>query len=111
MCFISSFAYWRSIGQRGAPGLVIGLHKILGLLSVIHEFISRLELSFFSLDRCSIPSREVSILWSYLDITLLFSSYVYHIACLEELSGIQNFHEDERYAEIYQAEQHLLEFF
>merc|ERR1712157_586277 len=32
---------------------------------------------FFSLDRCSIPSREVSILCSYLDITLLFSSYVY----------------------------------
>merc|ERR1712045_474579 len=35
--------------------------------------------SFLSLDRCSIPSREVSILWSYLDITLLFSSYVYLI--------------------------------
>ena len=35
--------------------------------------------SFFSLDRCSIPSREVSILWTYLDITLLFSSYVYLI--------------------------------
>merc|ERR1712039_1155414 len=35
--------------------------------------------SFFSLDRCSIPSREVSILWSYLDIILLFSSYVYLI--------------------------------
>merc|ERR1711902_479938 len=35
--------------------------------------------SFFSLDRCSIPSSEVSILWSYLDITLLFSSYVYLI--------------------------------
>merc|ERR1712146_708269 len=34
---------------------------------------------FFSLDRCSIPPREVSILWSYLDITLLFSSYVYLI--------------------------------
>ena len=30
-------------------------------------------------DRVSIPSREVSILWSYLDITLLFSSYVYLI--------------------------------
>merc|ERR1712027_182313 len=35
--------------------------------------------SFFSLDRCSIPSSEVSILWSYLDITLLFSSLVYLI--------------------------------
>merc|ERR1712084_55161 len=35
--------------------------------------------SFFLLDRCSIPSREVSILCSYLDITLLFSSYVYLI--------------------------------
>ena len=30
-------------------------------------------------NRQSIPSREVSILWSYLDITLLFSSYVYLI--------------------------------
>jgi len=38
-----------------------------------------LEHPDFSLDRCSIPSREVSILWSYLDITLLFSSYVYLI--------------------------------
>merc|ERR1712217_745438 len=35
--------------------------------------------SFFSLDRCSIPWREVSILCSYLDIILLFSSYVYLI--------------------------------
>merc|ERR1712230_259013 len=31
---------------------------------------------FFSLDRCSIPSREVSILCSYLDIRFLFSYYV-----------------------------------
>ena len=38
-----------------------------------------LQLIFISLDRCSIPSREGSILWSYLDITLLFSSYVYLI--------------------------------
>ena len=38
-----------------------------------------LFLFMFSLDRCSIPSREVSILWSYLDISLLFSSYVYLI--------------------------------
>merc|ERR1711901_10791 len=29
---------------------------------------------FLSLDRCSIPSREVSILCSYLDIRFLFSS-------------------------------------
>merc|ERR1712007_408048 len=34
---------------------------------------------FSSLVQISIPSREVSILWSYLDITLLFSSYVYLI--------------------------------
>merc|ERR1712050_336415 len=32
---------------------------------------------FFSLDRCSIPSREVSILCSYLDIRFLFSSYFF----------------------------------
>merc|ERR1712173_387542 len=51
-------------------------------------------LSFLSLDRCSIPSREVSILWSYLDITLLFSSYVYLIVnefC--ELFMVSIFHE------------------
>ena len=41
--------------------------------------------SFFSLDRCSIPSREVSILWSYLDITLLFSYYLYLIFYLHIL--------------------------
>merc|ERR1711878_196051 len=33
--------------------------------------------SFFSLDRCSIPSREVSILCSYLDIILLFSFFFF----------------------------------
>merc|ERR1712190_548559 len=33
--------------------------------------------SLFSLDRCSIPSREVSILWSYLDIILLFSFFFF----------------------------------
>merc|ERR1712176_404947 len=34
---------------------------------------------FLSLDRCSIPTREISILCTYLDIRLLFSSYVYLI--------------------------------
>merc|ERR1712146_580052 len=33
--------------------------------------------SFFSLDRCSIPSGEVSILCSYLDIILLFSFFFF----------------------------------
>merc|ERR1712150_294408 len=41
--------------------------------------LSSFFLSSLSLDRCSIPSREVSILCSYLDIILLFSSYVYLI--------------------------------
>merc|ERR1712217_83780 len=60
--------------------------EVCGLLTPLHIvpewFISFIFLSFsyfFSLDRCSISSREVSILWSYLDITLLFSSYVYLI--------------------------------
>ena len=30
----------------------------------------------FSLDRCSITSRNIYILWSYLDIILLFSYYL-----------------------------------
>jgi len=36
-------------------------------------------LSVFSLDRCSIPSREVFILWSYLVFIILFSCNVYLI--------------------------------
>merc|ERR1712176_1706721 len=49
--------------------------------------------SLFSLDRCSIPSREVSILCSYLDIILLFSSYVYLIIflVLTSLSPLHSF--------------------
>merc|ERR1712238_372233 len=35
--------------------------------------------SFFSLDRCSIPSREVSILCSYLDIILLFFFFFFFL--------------------------------
>ena len=38
--------------------------------------------SFFCLDRWSIPSRQFSILWSYLDIILLFSSYLYSFSLL-----------------------------
>ena len=38
----------------------------------------------------SIPSREVSILWSYLDITLLFSSYVYLIFCFVKNSAFEH---------------------
>ena len=54
------------------------LSKLILLLLLL--FNSCISFSyFFSLDRCSISSREVSILWSYLDITLLFSSYVYLI--------------------------------
>merc|ERR1711861_126496 len=34
-------------------------------------------LSFFSLDRCSIPSREVFILCSYLDIRFLLSFFFF----------------------------------
>merc|ERR1711918_309308 len=39
------------------------------------SFIFLSFLSFFSLHRCSIPSREVSIIWSYLNIRLLLSSF------------------------------------
>merc|ERR1711965_1098138 len=45
--------------------------------SLFFYFIFLSFFSFFSLDRCSIPSREVSILWSYLDIRFSFSYYVY----------------------------------
>merc|ERR1711976_594377 len=51
----------------------------MGIIVFSFKFFS--FFSFFSLDRCSIPSREVFILCSYLDIILLFSSYVY-ILCL-----------------------------
>merc|ERR1712150_189724 len=49
----------------------------LSLLPLVNNCISLSIFSFFSLDRCSIPSSEVSILCSYLDIILLFSSYFF----------------------------------
>merc|ERR1712187_461060 len=70
-CFFLSFFYFDQF-------LFLFLRSLPGDLSFGILFIISFS-SFFSLDRCSIPSREVSILWSYLDITLLFSSYVYLI--------------------------------
>jgi len=60
---------------RGSFSFIFNSH----FLSVVLEFFIFFIFIFISLDRCSIPSREGSILWSYLDITLLFSSYVYLI--------------------------------
>merc|ERR1712036_129730 len=61
--FLCQYAMLKAVPNKNA-GFIILLTSIL---------------AFFSLDRCSIPSREVSILCSYLDIILLFSSYVYLI--------------------------------
>merc|ERR1712108_116703 len=92
--FLCQFAMLKAVPNKNA-GFIILLTSILALLffgeirnlttlvllnnNSFFTFFFLLFLFMFSLDRCSIPSREVSILWSYLDITLLFSSYVYLI--------------------------------
>ena len=53
-------------------------HLLLGLLLLSLLFWS-CSFSFLSLDWCSISSRKVFILWTFNDIILLFSSYVYLI--------------------------------
>lgn len=45
----------------------------------MHEIYLVSSSFFFYLDRWSISCRQLSILWSYLDITLLLSSYLYLI--------------------------------
>ena len=56
-------------------------------------FLSFLSFKSYS---CAYPSSqcisEVSILWSYLDITLLFSSYVYLIILQSFLSSVYSFY-------------------
>ena len=67
--------------QPSRPLLFTSAWALMSRYEIETSFVQEMELSQEpgSLDRCSIPSREVSILWSYLDITLLFSSYVYLI--------------------------------
>merc|ERR1712087_264890 len=70
--FLCQYAMLKAVPNKNAGFIVL-------LTSITFFFFFFLSLfSFFSLDRCSIPSREVSILCSYLDITLFFS-YVYLI--------------------------------
>merc|ERR1712157_262415 len=86
--FLCQYAMLKAVPNKNA-GFIILLTSIFtffffgefrNLTTLCLLFFNGFSLSsFFSLDRCSIPSREVSILWSYLDITLLFSSYVYLI--------------------------------
>merc|ERR1712217_871123 len=90
--FLCQYAMLKAVPNKNA-GFIILLTSIfalfffgeirnlttLCLLNNCSFSLSFFFLSFISLDRCSIPSREVSILWSYLDIVLLFSSYVYLI--------------------------------
>merc|ERR1712110_620292 len=91
--FLCQFAMLKAVPNKNA-GFIILLTSILilffcgeirnlttftRLMDCNNGFSLSLFFLFFSLDRFSIPSREVSILWSYLDIILLFSSYVYLI--------------------------------
>merc|ERR1712170_244862 len=92
--FLCQYAMLKAVPNKNA-GFIILLTSILTFfffgeirnLTTLcllnnNSFFSFIFLSFFSLfslDRCSIPSREVSILCSYHDIILLFSSYVYLI--------------------------------
>merc|ERR1712087_821149 len=86
--FLCQYAMLKAVPNKNA-GFIILLTSILtffifgeirnltALCLLNNNSFSLSLFSFFSLDRCSIPSREVSILCSYLDIILLFSSYVY----------------------------------
>merc|ERR1711869_130424 len=84
--FLCQYAMLKAVPNKNA-GFIILLTSILILfffgesrnLTTLCLLFSN-GFSLFSLDRCSIPSREVSILCSYLDIILLFSSYVYLIS-------------------------------
>merc|ERR1712083_233330 len=86
--FLCQYAMLKAVPNKNA-GFIILLTSILiffffgeyrNLTTLCLLFFNGFSLSFFfPLDRCSIPSREVSFLCSYLDITLLFSSYVYLI--------------------------------
>merc|ERR1712193_114841 len=92
--FLCQYAMLKAVPNKNA-GFIILLTSILILFffgesrnlttlcflfsNGFFSFIFLSFFSFFSLVRCSIPSREVSILCSYLDIILLFSSYVYLI--------------------------------
>merc|ERR1711933_438602 len=94
--FLCQYAMLKAVPNKNA-GFIILLTSILtlfffgesrNLTTLCLLFSNGFSLSlfsFFSLDRCSIPSREVSILCTYLDITLLFSSYVYLIIFLLKL--------------------------
>merc|ERR1712146_661649 len=90
--FLCQYAMLKAVANKNA-GFIILLTSILILfffgesrnlttlcLLSSFSFIFLSFFSFFSLVRCSIPSREVFILCSYLDIILLFSSYVYLIS-------------------------------
>merc|ERR1712195_312151 len=69
--FLCQYAMLKAVPNKNA-GFIVLCTSIC-----IFFFIFLSICSLYSLDRCSIPSREVSILWSYLDILLLFYSYVY----------------------------------
>merc|ERR1711879_860350 len=85
--FLCQYAMLKAVPNKDA-GFIILLTSILVLfffgeirnlttLCLLNNngssFIFLWDISFFSLDRCSIPSREVSILCSYLDIIFIFS--------------------------------------
>ena len=76
-CLLSLF--YRSITYRRFLGSTIFM-KSPGSYQRHDLFIKVLRLLWT--DPITIPSREVSILWSYLYITLLFSSHVYLILLL-----------------------------
>merc|ERR1712086_346159 len=89
--FLCQYAMLKAVPNKNAGFIVLctsicifflfgEIRNLTSLTRSIHNNNGFSILSFYSLyslDRCSIPSREVSILWSYLDILLLFYSYVY----------------------------------
>merc|ERR1712061_871173 len=69
--FLCQYAMLKAVPNKNA-GFIILLTSIFALFFIFLSFFY-----FFSLDRCSISSREVSILCSYLDIILLFSFFFF----------------------------------
>merc|ERR1712193_285122 len=73
--FLCQYAMLKAVPNKNAGFIIL----LTSILIFFFFFIFLSFLSFFSLDRCSIPSREVSILCSYLDIRFFFFFFFFFL--------------------------------